>query len=245
MEGTISTPAQESSHGADDSRFQATVSAVVAAFGDPTRREIYLFVRENDGVTANAIAETFALHPNVARHHLDKLVAGGYLDVCLEKPRHGGAGRPSKVYKGAAGPIETPGDSKRDELISMLLSAAIDMLPAATAEAMAESVGEVYGRKLAEHMQPHLAQRSVKYAMRAVADALTAHGFAARSSSSKGSIAIVSDNCPFGETASINPVLCALDRGLVRGMLSEMIHNPVPITLTSRAKGDPTCAVSL
>ena len=62
--------------------FNAAVAAVTNAFGDPTRREIYLAVRDApDGVTTADVAERFALHPNVARHHLEKLTGGGYLDV--------------------------------------------------------------------------------------------------------------------------------------------------------------------
>jgi DNA-binding transcriptional ArsR family regulator len=58
--------------------FSAAVSAVTSAFGDPTRRDIYLFVRAGAaGVTAAEVAERFDLHPNVARHHLEKLTAGG------------------------------------------------------------------------------------------------------------------------------------------------------------------------
>src|SRR6266513_4146728 len=79
--------------------FSAAVTAVTTAFGDPTRRDIYLFVRQGDeGVTAAEVADRFALHPNVARHHLDKLAAGGYLQVCVEQV-HAGAGRPSKRYR--------------------------------------------------------------------------------------------------------------------------------------------------
>src|SRR5712692_5904951 len=84
--------------------FSAAVSAVTAAFGDPTRRDIYLFVRAgSDGVTAAEVAERFNLHPNVARHHLEKLTAGGYLTVELAK--HESAGRPSKRYR--AGDLDT------------------------------------------------------------------------------------------------------------------------------------------
>src|SRR3954464_3591667 len=54
--------------------FTATVSAITNAFGDPTRRGIYLFARERaEGVTASQVAEQFGLHPNVARHHLARL----------------------------------------------------------------------------------------------------------------------------------------------------------------------------
>ena len=66
----------------DADEFSAAVSAVTSAFGDPTRRDIYLAIRDApDGVTATEVAERFALHPNVARHHLEKLSAGGYVTV--------------------------------------------------------------------------------------------------------------------------------------------------------------------
>ena len=70
--------------------FAAAVVAVTTAFGDPTRRDIYLYVRAaSDGVKAAEIADHFSVHPNVARHHLEKLAAGGYLDVELaQRPRH-------------------------------------------------------------------------------------------------------------------------------------------------------------
>ena len=33
------------------------------------------------GVTASMVATEVGVHPDVARHHLDKLAAGGYLEV--------------------------------------------------------------------------------------------------------------------------------------------------------------------
>src|SRR4051794_7450507 len=82
--------------------FSSAVTAITSAFGDPTRREIYLFVHECNeedpsGVTAGAVAERFTLHPNVARHHLDKLAGGGYVEVATGRSGSG-AGRPSKRY---------------------------------------------------------------------------------------------------------------------------------------------------
>src|SRR4051812_27752102 len=70
--------------------FTAAVSAITDAFGDPTRRRIYLFTRDHggpDGVTASAVALEVGVHPNVARHHLDKLAAGGYVEVVGPGPR--------------------------------------------------------------------------------------------------------------------------------------------------------------
>ncbi|MGH9205521.1 MAG: helix-turn-helix domain-containing protein, partial [Acidimicrobiales bacterium] len=81
-----------------DSHFSAAVTAVTAAFGDPTRREIYLFVRSNPGTTASEVAARFSLHPNVARHHLERLATGGYVEITMERAAGNGAGRPSKRF---------------------------------------------------------------------------------------------------------------------------------------------------
>ena len=49
------------------SEFSAVVAAVTSAFGDPTRRQVYLYVRDSaSGVTASQVAMRFSLHPNVA-----------------------------------------------------------------------------------------------------------------------------------------------------------------------------------
>ena len=81
--------------------FSSAVTAITSAFGDPTRRQIYLFAHEHpEGVTAGEVAERFDLHPNVARHHLDKLTAGSPLEVSTARaPGSPGAGRPSKRYR--------------------------------------------------------------------------------------------------------------------------------------------------
>lgn len=232
----------------DDGEFAAAVAAVTSAFGDPTRRDIYLHVRESAaGVTAAHVAERFELHPNVARHHLDKLAAGGYLDVHVERSGTGGAGRPSKRYRVPAKALETglefPG--RRDDLLVTLLGRALALIPADQAEGMAEQVGEDYGRALAASMSPTEGHRSFRAALHAVADALTAHGFAAHAESRGGALAIISEQCPFGDAATQHPVMCAVDRGIVRGMLAGLYGATTPATTASRAQGDDACVTSL
>jgi predicted ArsR family transcriptional regulator len=218
------------------------VAAVTSAFGDPTRREIYLFSRGAEaGVTASEVAERFSLHPNVARHHLDKLAAGGYLDAHVDRPEHSGAGRPSKRYR-TSGKASIDFPARRDDLIVTLLGRTLARLPAAEAEALAEEVGEEYGRSLAASMSPTDGARSRRTAMQAVADALTAHGFAAHAEArGNGSLAIINEQCPFGAAAHEHPVMCAIDRGLVRGMLACLYGDTMPATESSRAFGDDRC----
>ena len=94
------------------------------------------------------------------------------------------------------------------------------MLGPQAAETMAERVGEEYGRRLAGQMSPAESQRSVRTAMHAIADTLTAHGFAAHAEDQGATTAVVADNCPFGDAATQHPVLCAVDRGMVKGLLA-------------------------
>lgn len=235
-----------------DSRFSATVAAVTSAFGDPTRREIYLHVRSHPGITASEVAAEFSLHPNVARHHLDRLASGGYLDVSLERSSTAGAGRPSKHYRAAGVPGEELNLeflTQRDDLLVTLLTEALELLGPEQAEKMAERVGEEYGRLLAERMEPREGQRSLRAAMHTIADALTAHGFAAHAEDRGASTAVVAEHCPFGEAATSHPVICAVDRGMVRGLLAGLCGatdaDVIPVVLSSRARGDDACAAQV
>jgi len=240
--------AKHPSAGIAPGAFTATVSAITDAFGDPTRRGIYLFAREHGvGVTASQVAEHFGLHPNVARHHLDKLAAGGYLEVAVERAEGAGAGRPSKRYRSVAD-IDLDVPVRADDLVLSLLGSALALLPRDQAEAMAEAVGEEYGRAMAAGLTgDDLAhgQRSLRSAMQAVADALTAHGFAAHAQQRNNQLRIVNHHCPFGEVAIEHPVICAVDRGMVRGMLAALYGEADVSTEASLPQGDTFCATAV
>ena len=232
--------------------FSSTVSAITDAFGDPTRRGIYLLARESaSGVTASHVAEEFGVHPNVARHHLDKLAAGGYLEVAVERTEGAGAGRPSKRYR-------VPADAKADlvsdlpvradDLVLSLLGRALALLPRAKAEAMAEEVGQEYGAAMAQGLTGadlQAGQRSLRSAMQAVADALSAHGFAAHADQRNNQLRIINNHCPFGDVAIENPVICAVDRGMVKGMLGALYGDADVSTQQSLAQGDTFCATTV
>ena len=228
--------------------FTSAVTAITSAFGDPTRRQIYLLAHERpDGVTASEVAEHFDLHPNVARHHLDKLAAGGHLEVSVGRARGSpGAGRPSKRYRTHGDAVELDLPVRHDDVLVTLLGKALAMLPPAQAEAMAEEVGVEYGRTMAEAMgEVGEVQRSFRTALHAVADALSAHGFAAHAEQHGNELRIISDHCPFGDAAVEHPVICAVDRGMVRGMLEALYGDATALTEASRASGDATCITQI
>ena len=221
--------------------FAAAVASVTSAFGDPTRRDIYLFVRgRSEGVKAAEVAARFELHPNVARHHLEKLAAGGYVEV--ELARHESAGRPSKRYRATARDTQLAFPPRRDDLLGTLLARALDRLAVEEARQLAESVGYEYGLALAARMEPGEGHRSVKAALASVADALTAHGFAAHAEARGDSLTLVAEHCPFGEAAAKYPhVLCAVDTGMVKGMLEGLYGETQPTIEESRPDGGEHC----
>ncbi len=254
------------STGLTPTEFSSAVTAITSAFGDPTRREIYLFVHERSerpddqgapsvGVTAAEVADRFALHPNVARHHLDKLAGGGYVEVATGRTG-AGAGRPSKRYRVTSPEMTLNLALRHDDLLVTLLGKALSLLPPKDAEEMAEEVGVKYGQAMAAAMGPSTTglseapaagavQRSFRTALHAVADALTAHGFAAHAERHGNGLRIVSDHCPFGGAAIEHPVICAVDRGLVRGMLGALYGEADASTSSSRPMGDDRCITDL
>jgi predicted ArsR family transcriptional regulator len=231
--------------------FTAAVSAVTNAFGDPTRRQIYLFAHASGtaGVTAGEVAEHFELHANVARHHLEKLAGTGHLTVEIGRPDPEGArsaGRPSKRYRAHALDAGLALPLKHDDVLARLLAGALDALGNAQAQVLADEVGFEYGRELAARIDPSEHHRSARAALAAVADALTAHGFAAHAEARGDRLTIVSECCPFGTTAERYPnVVCALDRGMIRGMLAVLYGETSPRFEASRPDGDEHCIATV
>jgi len=227
-------------HEFDAATFSAAVSSLTLSFGDSTRRRIYLYLRENPGVTATELSEHCGVHANVVRHHLERLTTAGY--VTYDNVKRTGVGRPAKAYRLLTDSVTVDGSARRDALLVALLERALDKLGPDAAEAMALEVGQEYGRELAESISPQDSTRSVKAAMSSIAELLTAHGFAARAEhDDASSSSVISESCPFGSAASQHPVLCAVDRGLIAGMLEGLGAERTIVTLTSRARGDETC----
>ena len=231
----------------DHTEFASIVTAITGAFGDPTRREIYLHIRECDeGSNASQIADKFGLHPNVARHHLDKLLSGGYLEVSLQKSTASSAGRPSKTYQ-----ISNPNqplnlDVRRDSILISLLARTLSLLPTEEAEKLAEEVGSEVGRSMAESLGIKETQRSFRSATDAIVDALISHGFSARAElSENGQLKILSEHCPFGSMPIEHPVICAVDQGLVRGMLSVLYGDAETDLISSLPMGNEVCVTQV
>ncbi len=230
--------------------FANLVNAITSAFGDPTRRDIYLLTHEHaEGVTVGEAAETTGLHPNVARHHLDKLANGGYLEVTQRSSS--GAGRPAKVYRAVEPELQLALEVGHDDILVTLLGKALSRLPDSEAAALAEEVGVEFGKQMAANMvstgadQSIGSQKSFRSALHTVADALSAYGFAAHAERQGDELRIVAGHCPFGDVAIEHPVICAVDRGMVKGLLSNMYGETEVALGASVAHGDDLCVTDI
>jgi len=225
--------------------FANTVNAITSAFGDPTRRDIYLLLHEHpDGLTASEVADATGLHSNVARHHLDKLMGGGYIDVSHRTSAK--AGRPAKIYRATDRGLRLEFDVGHDDILVTLLGKALSRLPEAEAAELAEEVGSEFGKQMASAMHTDAsAQRSFRSALHVVADALSSHGFAAHAERHDGELRIVSGHCPFGDVAIEHPVICAVDRGMVKGMLGALYGETEVELAGSVARGDDACVTDV
>jgi predicted ArsR family transcriptional regulator len=61
---------------------------------------------------------------------------------------------------------------------------------------------------------------------------------------------IINDHCPFGDVATEHPVICAVDRGMVKGMLAALIDDRSDTSVdvvseSSVARGDTVCSTSV
>ncbi len=236
--------------GLSQTEFANLVNAVTSAFGDPTRRDLYLHVHAvPDGCTAGEVADAMGLHANVARHHLDKLVNGGYLEVTHRAAAK--VGRPAKVYRATAPELHLTFDVGHDDILVTLLGKALSRLPDEEAAALAEEVGTEFGRKMAESMGNAAgastvpSQKSFRSALHVVADALSAHGFAAHAERDGEELRIVSGHCPFGDVAIEHPVICAVDRGMVKGLLGSLYGETQVELAGSLALGDDACVTDV
>ena len=226
----------------DPALFTATVTSLTHSFGDNTRRKIYFYLRDNPGATATELSSHSQVHANVVRHHLERLTEGGY--VTFDNVRKTTVGRPAKGFRVVDEGLVMDGSMRRDALLVALLEMALERLGPEASEAMAHDVGVEYGRTLGAAVTPTESNRSMKNAMTSIAGLLTAHGFAARAEERDSEQSVVSENCPFGSAATHHPVLCAVDRGLIAGMLEGLGAKGTTVTLTSRARGDDTCRVT-
>ena len=104
----------------------------------PTRAAILSLLLRSGAKTVKEIADVFAIHPNVARAHLDLMVEAGFLAT---ETRRRTKGRPAKVYftwEGEAGSLAEAGVDALEKPQNKELEVEIRMLERMLSDAMAQ-----------------------------------------------------------------------------------------------------------
>jgi predicted ArsR family transcriptional regulator len=221
-------------------QLERTLSDLTSTLGDPTRRSIYLTVRESaDPVTAAQVAAEFDIHANVARHHLDRLADEGYLEITHKRPqgKNGpGAGRPAKCYSSTDKEIELQFPARRYDLLADLLIRVVQKLEPERASEIAAEVGHEYGVELAGTLDlPDTGGFAAVLAT--VQQAMVDVGFAVDTNTN--SRQLLMSHCPFGRTAFDHPeVVCSLDRGIVNGLMEALHHATDTVTTPKETWGE-------
>jgi len=219
--------------------FERTLGDLAASLGDPTRRGIYITARESaHPVTAGQISEIFGIHPNVARHHLDRLVDDGYLSVSSRRAPSHGAGRPAKAYEATEKEIVVSYPARRYDLLAELLIRVVERIAPDDAATIAEQVGREYGAELAAQVGlPE--EDGFADAVRAVTRAMAGVGFGI---DADDDLQMLTRHCPFGTAAANHPeVVCRLDQGIVRGLLAATGIDVAPATVNPHADPAEAC----
>jgi predicted ArsR family transcriptional regulator len=228
----------------DKDTLDSRISDLTASLGDRTRRAIYIAVRESsEPMTTSKVAELFDIHPNVARHHLDRLAEDGYLKVSQNRRTGGpGAGRPAKTYEPTNKEVSVHFAPRRFEMLTEMLFEVLEEVAPPNVSSIAEKVGRQYGERLAAEIgapdEPGYGE-----AVQAVASAMTGLGFSV--DPDIDGQRLLTSHCPFGDTAASHPeVICSLDRGIVTGLFGALSVPCNPVVIPHR-KQEENCVIQV
>lgn len=195
----------------------------IGLLADPVRRELYLYVCAQPGaVSRDAAADAVGIAHHKAKFHLDKLEDEGLLtsEFARLTGRTGpGAGRPSKLYRRAAGEFAVSLPGREYELAGRLMADAI-----AASSATGQPVIEALNIAAAEHGRAWgRAARADSPTRRRALDiasaALAQHGYEPRAEGKK----VVLANCPFHSLASTHAAMvCGMNLSLIDALADEV-----------------------
>jgi predicted ArsR family transcriptional regulator len=203
-----------------------------------TRARIARLILENGPVSAAALSTRLGLTPAAVRRHLDGLLAGGMIEVrSARRPASRGRGRPAKLFV-----ITDAGRSAFEHAYDDLATGALRFLaevagPGAVAEFARRQLDELERR-----YRPVMASAEPGAKVQALAEALSADGYAASAIGAPGSPAtaggeqLCQHHCPVAHVAAEFPQLCEAETEAFGRLLGTPVQR-----LATIAHGDGIC----
>jgi predicted ArsR family transcriptional regulator len=207
-----------------------------------TRARIARLILENGPVSAAALSTRLGLTPAAIRRHLDGLLAGGMIEVrSARRPASRGRGRPAKLFV-----ITDAGRSAFEHAYDDLATSALRFLadvagPDAVAEFARRQVADLERR-----YRPVMASADPGAKVQALAEALSADGYAASATRAPGRAApdsalaggeqLCQHHCPVAHVAAEFPQLCEAETEAFGRLLGTPVQR-----LATIAHGDGIC----
>src|SRR5215472_7731122 len=162
-----------------------------------TRARIARLILENGPVTASGLSARTGLTPAAVRRHLDNLLAGGMIELrTVRRPGSRGRGRPAKFFA-----ITDAGRSAFEHAYDDLATSALRFLAEVAGP---EAVGEFARRQVAElerRYGPVMSAAPPGEKVKALAEALSADGYAASAISAPAGVLAAGVGSAVGHTA--------------------------------------------
>jgi predicted ArsR family transcriptional regulator len=176
----------------------------LGALRDLTRRDILLrFYSDRRARRVDEVAKEASIHRSVAFEHLERLVTLGYL---TSERRHGFPGKPAKIYRLTAGPVQFSHPMRRYDILAEALVKEFQRLGEQGGEAI-KHAGLAHGAALAR-----ADARSVIAAIEPLIELGAEYELGP-------SGAVDCGNCLFAEVCRRAPLICRFHAGMLEGLL--------------------------
>lgn len=203
-----------------------------------TRARIARLILENGPVTASGLSTRTGLTPAAVRRHLDNLLAEGMIETrSARRPVGRGRGRPAKMFV-----ITDAGRSAFEHAYDDLATSALRFLaevagPGAVAAFARRQVGDLERR-----YRPTVDSAGGRGQVRALADALSADGYAASAGEAPagGGEQLCQHHCPVAHVAAEFPQLCEAETEAFARLLGTPVQR-----LATIAHGDGVCTTHI
>ena len=185
-------------------RVATDMERALGALRDFTRRDILLrFYADRKPRSVEQVSREAGVHRSVAFEHLERLVSLGYLE---SERRRGFPGKPAKIYRLTAGPVQISHPMRRYDVLAEALAKEFQRLGDGGAKAIWQA-GRALGLTMA---RPDA--RSVAAALEPVIEMGGEYEVGSAG-------AIDCGNCLFAEVCRRAPVICSFHAGLLEGLL--------------------------
>jgi predicted ArsR family transcriptional regulator len=206
---------------------------VKIAGDDRTRNAVARLILERGPQSAATLAERLGLSPAAIRRHLDALVADGLLTERDPRPAaKRGRGRPARVYA-----LTDSGRAAFPHAYDDLATTALRYLRETGGEQAVTAFAEHRAETLAAELRERVAtDASVATRADALAEGLTANGYASTTESATAGIQICQHHCPVAHVAAEFPELCEAETRAFEQVLGTYVQR-----LATIAHGDGVC----